>query len=362
MNCRTCQYELSQCLDGRLASGRRALVMDHVAACDGCAGFWRELQAAQTLVVRLAPKHVGADFRNQLFERIQTGEGTPPAVFREPVPFCTKLRYTLTGAAAAAAVLIAATLVRNGTATPSRGATTNLASVDDTPMPATTTSSAPTRATLAADYQPSPDSSPLVRRGDTVFNSVRPLTPDLVAVETAREFEQRFEWTTRLLDRGANDDATARTVCANGAEIHSLGRVLVDLRDSKWVTFGDPKVDADLRVIVTLLDDAHLRDDGRFERDDGLEIARTRVASALRNSPNLAQLTSTLRIAPTFDRDAQQQAMLRFARSWSGVLDRIFFVLPSDAGAGDFDPRDLSRMFVFQDACGPIYVAPRLRR
>lgn len=40
MNCNTCRFELSQCLDGRLASGRRAIVMQHAADCEECAAFW----------------------------------------------------------------------------------------------------------------------------------------------------------------------------------------------------------------------------------------------------------------------------------------------------------------------------------
>src|SRR5262245_17400688 len=147
MNCSTCQYELSQCLDGRLASGRRALVMDHVAACAECGEFWRELQAAQALVLRLTRPRVDGDFRERLFERIETGEGTPPAVFQEQVPLATKIRYTLTGAAAAAAVLIAATLLRDRTPAaraPESGAT--VASVsEDLVHPA------------ASPYRPSPN-------------------------------------------------------------------------------------------------------------------------------------------------------------------------------------------------------------
>ena len=49
MSCHTIQHDLSQCLDGRLPSGRRKVVMDHVAGCDTCSQFWTELQRAQEL-------------------------------------------------------------------------------------------------------------------------------------------------------------------------------------------------------------------------------------------------------------------------------------------------------------------------
>jgi hypothetical protein len=114
MNCRTCHYELSQCLDARLPSGRRALVMQHVAECERCAQFWAELQAARELALRLQRHRPGPDFREQLFARIQTGEGTPPAVFQEHVSVTTKIRYAMTGAATAAAALLVFTLTRAG--------------------------------------------------------------------------------------------------------------------------------------------------------------------------------------------------------------------------------------------------------
>src|SRR5262249_53119824 len=112
MNCRTCHYELSQCLDARLPSGRRALVMQHVAECERCAQFWAELQAARELALRLQRHRTGADFREQLFARIQTGEGTPPAVFQEHVSVAAKIRYAATGAGVAAAALLVFTLTR----------------------------------------------------------------------------------------------------------------------------------------------------------------------------------------------------------------------------------------------------------
>lgn len=328
--------------------------MDHVAACESCDRFWRELQAAQALVLRLPRPRVNHDFRDQLFERIQTGEGTPPAVFHEPVPLAMKVRYTLTGAAAAAALLMAATLLRNKPE-PERATIANLPAavgVDQAALDARP-------AKLASGYTASADVRPLEPRGsatsgpaDSLLSAVRPLTPDLVAVETAREFEQRFRWTTQLLNR-TQDDATARTVCNNAAEIHDLGKVLVDLRDSKWLSFADPEVDADLRVIVTLLDGDRLS-----SSENGIDIVRSMVAPALRKSSSLERLTTTLSITPSFDRDRQQQNVERLLRTFPGVLDRIFLVLPNEPAAMDFDPRELSRMFVLQDACGPVYVAP----
>ena len=76
MNCNTCRYELSQCLDGRLPSGRRAVVMQHVDGCEVCSAFWAELQAAQQLTLQLPKERVSAgvpaDFHpRNLRQRVQ---------------------------------------------------------------------------------------------------------------------------------------------------------------------------------------------------------------------------------------------------------------------------------------------------
>ena len=84
MHCRTCQHELSEYLDGRLASGRRALVLDHLASCEPCTRFWSELERTRNVASRLSQHRVGADFRTRLFARIESGEGTPTAVFALP--------------------------------------------------------------------------------------------------------------------------------------------------------------------------------------------------------------------------------------------------------------------------------------
>jgi len=86
MNCNAYRHELSQCLDGRLPAGRRSAVLQHACECGECGAFWADLQKAQQLTRRLQPTRVGADFRESLFARIESGEGTPEAVFHEPVP------------------------------------------------------------------------------------------------------------------------------------------------------------------------------------------------------------------------------------------------------------------------------------
>jgi hypothetical protein len=79
--------------------------MAHLTGCDSCQELWSELQKAQELALSLPSESVSHDFRDSLFERIRAGEGTPEAIFNEPVPKLVKLRYLATGAAAAAVLL-----------------------------------------------------------------------------------------------------------------------------------------------------------------------------------------------------------------------------------------------------------------
>jgi anti-sigma factor RsiW len=106
MSCRSYREELSRCLDGRLPSHARARVMGHAAKCRGCARFWEELKAAQELVLSLPQVKAGSRFRDDVWQRIQSGEGAPDTIAQEPVPVATKVRYGLLGAAAAALFLL----------------------------------------------------------------------------------------------------------------------------------------------------------------------------------------------------------------------------------------------------------------
>ena len=364
MNCRTCQHELSEYLDGRLGSGRRAQVLDHMSACEPCSRFWHELQRAQQIASRLPRERTGPDFRERLFARIEAGEGSPPAVFQEPVSVGARIRYMFVGAAAAAAALFVASMLKDdgaprlsqpseqsiALANPSSGA--SKPRIDAEPRPAQFANDPREPA-----YVASADASPLApRRQDAMLSAVKPLTSELLAVETARQFEQRHKWTSHclaLLDSGAADEAMVGKIYDDAESLSRLGGVLTELRDAKCLSFGDPQVDSDLRVFVTLLDRDRMRQNGR-----GIVSVREVVGPALRKSNSLSRLTTALSVTPSFDRGGEQQHVLRIARSWPELLDQIFFVLPNVPDAAQMHPLELSRTFVFSDDCGPVYVAP----
>ena len=105
MTCNRYQYQLSLHLDGRLSSARRDSLMQHLADCSSCQSLWQEMQSAQDLALSLPSQPVSPDFKDSLLTRIRSGEGTPEAVFHEPVPKLVKLRYLASGAAAAAVII-----------------------------------------------------------------------------------------------------------------------------------------------------------------------------------------------------------------------------------------------------------------
>lgn len=79
--------------------------MAHTDHCARCAVAWDEMQEAQSLTFQLKPPPVAVSFRNTVWDRVQSGEGTPEVLLREPVNLTTKLHYGLIGAAAAAVFL-----------------------------------------------------------------------------------------------------------------------------------------------------------------------------------------------------------------------------------------------------------------
>ncbi len=359
MNCRTCQHELSEFLDGRLGSGRRAQALDHLSGCESCALHWRELEAAQQIASRMPRQRIGSDFRERLFARIESGEGTPQAVFAEPISIGARVRYMFVGAAAAAAALFVISLLQRDDSHAVETGSQPAIVAQQTPFPRATELRPAQLASTGSEspYVATAEASPLApRRHETLMSAVKPLTSDLLAVETARQFEQRHKWTSHclsLLDNGMADEAMVGKICDDAESLGRLGGVLAELRDARCLSFGDPQVDSDLRVFVTLLDRSRMREQGR-----SLQSVREVVAPALRNSGSLSRLTTALSVMPSFDRGAEQLQVLRIARSWPELLDQIFFVLPTAPDAAGMSPFDMSRTFVFPDECGPVYVAP----
>lgn len=349
MNCNSCRFELSQCLDGRLPSGRRAIVMQHVDECAGCSTYWDELQAAQELVLRLPRQGVGHDFRDRLWARIQAGEGTPDAVFREPIAVMTKVRYALTGAAAAAAVLLAALWLRDDRA-PRNQDTTLVAEAKDG---GSGQIDAPH--TRIGGQRPVDSGTVYNPNSLSLVSSAQPMTTDLVAVEAAKQFEQRFanaNWAIQRLRDEPENTGVLREAFENADELRGFGNLLLTLRDRDRVSFRDNNVDADLRVAVNLLDEKRLQ-------KRNLDTVRSIVTPAL-SSKNLGNLARSMYVLPTVDPREEVDVLWRLNSMQPEVFSRLFFVMgnPDDICESFGLPRR-NEVFVLQGQCGPQWVAPR---
>ncbi len=352
MNCNTCRYELSQCLDGRLPSGRRATVLAHAEACDACGQFWNELQAAQQLTLSLHEPQVNGDFRDSLWERIHAGEGTPDAVFVEPVPAWTKVRYALTGAAAAAALLVGASLLQQEAGPQPRideRATTRAPA--HSPAGAQPVAQARDTGALLRDRSPAPTYTQ-----NALLANAQPLTLQVLASEAASQLEQRYQEASiglrMMREPGNNRAAAARRVVDSANELRDLGQLLIDLRQRERLVFTDQDVDRDLSFAVEWLE----RVPALSEHSP--EVIETYYAPALAKQ-RLAEVKDHigLRLAADPVRELHELKELNSRRP--EVFPKLFFVL------GDMTarPGDLSRlspnMVLVEGACGPNWVAPR---
>lgn len=359
MNCNHCRYELSQCLDGRLPSGRRAQVMQHAERCGECGRFWSELQAAQQLALDLPRERVGERFREQLWERIRAGEGTPEAVFHEPVPFATKLRYSLTGAAAAAAVLLGVLSLRPmiGSPSPRSGSPESGSSelVADSAAPSPLRprvrdgGSNPPRASsevaLANDDLFRLDHAPL-------FASTQRLTTDVVALEAARQLEQRYATVHhalgRMQDRSIDVDIAVGQVLENADEFHTFGELLLEMNDRRRLVFVEPEVGADLRVAVGLLGQTKL-----LRRD---QASVTSMVGKALQSQRLGNISGMISLVPMDPRE-EREVLVRMNVQRPEVFPKLFIVFGTTDDMQDLGMRNGT--FAMDDACGTSWVAPR---
>ena len=131
------EFELSLLLDGRLPAGKRSELLQEVDSCKECAALWQRMQAAHDLAVSLpAPARVSPEFGASLTARLRSGElPSAQAVAQRSTPWIARVGYTLSGAAAAAAVMIGVQLagwqlVDRSTTT---GTSTEIALADATP-------------------------------------------------------------------------------------------------------------------------------------------------------------------------------------------------------------------------------------
>lgn len=354
MNCNTCRYELSQCLDGRLPSGRRAAVLAHAESCRACGAFWCDLQAAQELTRSLRSSAVSAGFREQLWERVQAGEGTPDAVFLAPVRTWTKVRYALTGAAAAAALLIGVSMLQTERANRPESTEITMAATRADGDAQTRTSSAATAARSTSFLQDR--SPPASYPQNALLSNARPLTLQLLAREAASQLEQHYQEAAigmrMMRDPGHNRTAAARKVIQNAEDVRDFGELLIDLRQRDRLVFTDDEVDRDLNFAVEWLDRVPELS------EHSLEVIETYYGPAL-SKRRLSNVKDHIGIRLATDPAHELHELMELNSRRPEVFPKMFIVFGDMNDIPGSISNPSSTIVLVDGACRPNWVAPR---
>lgn len=237
MNCKRLQLDLSQAFDGRLPAGRRREVLAHLDECASCAAMWRAMERMRELVENLPRQRPGVGFHEALWRRIHSGEGTPEAVFRDPVPTASKVRYVLAGALAAAVVLVVG---RSWTAAPA-------------PLTKARAPLEVARAAQGGGSEPAPERSSAQERIPTpVFTAPHvPLNPASLATTGAMTLMATTRRLRECLERcgarrGGGRGVPWKDVLESARRLQAAARAMRWLESSRHVAFL-PDVDEDLR-------------------------------------------------------------------------------------------------------------------
>lgn len=357
MNCTTCRYELSQCLDGRLPSGRRTEVLNHAESCATCGSFWLELQAAQKLTLSLRQAEVGSNFREQLWERINAGEGTPNAVFHEQVPLLSKMRYALTGAAAAAALLVGISYLHtDGDNPPPPTTTNNIASINGQQQDIESNSGnqAPPGGEVApqADLASHGTLEPLLLRDAPSW--FVPMSYESVARETSRQFEDRYTTAARGL-RNLNNPAVSPTAAINeiltsAHEMRAFGQLLLDLREHQALFFEEEEVGFRLRTAVDQLDQVKRIDAPTPQVVDAL-------IRPILNDHRLSKISTTYLLKPRQQKEQQDHLMVLNALR-PEVFSKLFYYRVAQSAPNQLQVQPGATFWLSND-CQTLLVAPR---
>ena len=339
-------------------------MLAHAESCQTCGAFWRDLQAAQKLTQSLRSNAVSAGFREQLWERIQAGEGTPDAVFLEPVRTWTKVRYALTGAAAAAAMLVSVSTLQSDRA--ARPATTETAAA--TPRDGDDVQARITPAATAAHPTAAHPTDFLRDRAtptnypqsaypqNALLSNARPLTLQLLAREAASQLEQHYQEAAigmrMMRDPGHNRTAAAQKVIQNAEEVRDFGELLIDLRQRNRLVFTDDEVDRDLNFAVEWLDRVPELS------EHSLEVMETYYGPAL-SKRRLGNVKDHIGLRIATDPAHELHELMELNNRRPEVFPKMFIVFGDLSEVQGSITNPSSNIVLVDDACRPNWVAPR---
>lgn len=113
MNCQQAQKEMGRALDRRLPQSEQRAFQMHILSCKPCRLQFDRHQKLQSWTRSLPSAKPGQDFSQRLFNRIQSGEGSPDGSLLQPVPIARKLRIFGAGAVTAAALMLGVFLIQD---------------------------------------------------------------------------------------------------------------------------------------------------------------------------------------------------------------------------------------------------------
>ncbi|MAD32393.1 MAG: hypothetical protein CMJ88_01350 [Planctomycetes bacterium] len=329
-------------------------MLAHAESCRACGAFWRDLQAAQELTRSLRSSAVSAGFREQLWERVQAGEGTPDAVFLAPVRTWTKVRYALTGAAAAAALLIGVSMLQTERA--NRPESTEIAMAatraDGDAQKRTSSAATAARSTSFLQDRSPPASYPQ----NALLSNARPLTLQLLAREAASQLEQHYQEAAigmrMMRDPGHNRTAAARKVIQNAEDVRDFGELLIDLRQRDRLVFTDDEVDRDLNFAVEWLDRVPELS------EHSLEVIETYYGPAL-SKRRLSNVKDHIGIRLATDPAHELHELMELNSRRPEVFPKMFIVFGDMNDIQGSISNPSSTIVLVDGACRPNWVAPR---
>ena len=181
------------------------------------------------------------------------------------------------------------------------------------------------------------------------MQSAKQLDMEVLAVEAARQLEQRFASASlgiRMMDNGqSNRDVAIAQILESAQEMRAFGELLVDLREHETVYFIDASIDAELDYAVKMLTRAN------EDQMPGAQTVESFVAPVLK-SGGLANVSRAITLKPT-NKLQQQQVIFRVNSTRPEVFSKLFVIL------GKPEQRHPSAAFILDGECDIFWVAPR---
>jgi hypothetical protein len=180
--------------------------------------------------------------------------------------------------------------------------------------------------------------------------AAKPLSTQVLAVETARQLEERYASAAvglRMMQNPESNRAAWVTQVVNSArEMRDFGELLIDLRDRQGLVFTDASIDADLQFAVAMLKNVSAKS---TPSEQLIELV---IEPVLTKSGRLAHVSRSIRFKPTTNIHTERSYLQSVNTMRPEVFRKLFVVL------GTPDQMRPSTIFLLQGDCELGWVAP----